>query len=197
MFNRTISTILLFLSLIGCSSAEQPQANWVSINGRTNSAVYQIKVPKHWKHLEPPQFQTDTRMPIAEFSIGSDIKITIHNFPSHSLEQRIPPQAQAARWERQFEKLDTASVSITPQAFSGFSGLLFEASGILQGSEQSVMAWAMQIAPQLYQRTNSPDERADFTIKVQGSPQSIKKYRTEIVQFARSFELINSFEITP
>ena len=190
--------------LFGCNSDSKnnPQGTWQEISGRDeqNSTIYQVRVSESWKRIDPTNREAlqDTTRPICEFHItdGQEtIRIAIHNFPSKQASDRIPPASQVARWKRQFEKLDLTTVAINPQAYTGYSGLLFEGSGQLAGQPTTVMAWSMQLAPELYRHlaidesSLSFQKRADFTIKAQGSKTLLVKYREEIIAFARSFEL--------
>lgn len=180
---------------MGCAKKEDATRQWQTINGRDNRAIYQVKAPASWeKKLPDPSSLTDTKTALIEFSVGNQIRITIHNFPSHNINKRIPPQAHMNRWEKQFEKLDPVSVSVTPQAYGGFSGYFYEASGTQNGKETTVLAWIMQLSPDLFRKASyDPQIVADYTIKVQGHPLAISQHKNEIIHFARSFELINPF----
>ncbi len=188
---------LLFI-LTSCNTSSHDTI-MTSICGRDPShpLIYRIKVPPTWEHHTPlpDESLADTTKALCEFVIDKQINITIHNFSSESIEQRIPSEAQISRWKRQFSNLDQNLTSTTPQAFSGFKGLLFEGSGILNGIPQSVMGWSMQIAPIHYrslthsQIPHFQEMRADITIKAVGPTSIIDHYRDEIFRFARSFEL--------
>lgn len=156
--------------------------------------VYRARVPHDWQRHDPSPATdlTDTTQAIARFTIqdgDAHIDINIHNFPSDTLEQRIPPSAQVARWQRQLATTSEAAIVVNPTAHGGFSGLEFTAPG--------VMAWSLQITPDHYRSLSKPPDtplqrqmRADYTIKVTGPPHMVSHYAQEIEVFARSFELI-------
>lgn len=205
--------ILILLFLTGCSNTEEATSStWVSILGRNETdslkrfPVYHAKVPHHWIHSPPPLDipLTDTTKPIDEFFIvdGNDkVRITIHNFPSDKIEDRIPPAAQITRWKRQFTQLAPADTLIVSQARGGFAGLFFSATGMMQGAPYAVLGWSMQMAPEHYRILTQHDTplhkqmRADYTIKAVGSPTLINTHRNDIESFAHSFELLQ--EVPP
>lgn len=204
------AAMVIFFCFTGC----QPNSNTETsstIAARddgldpTRPIIYRAKVPTDWLRQDPPQKESiaDTKKSICEFLIkedGDSIKITIHNFPTHSIEERIPPIAQVNRWKRQFESIDPAGMEVKPQAFGGFVGLFFEATGTMQGKSITVLGWSMQLAPEHYRsfaweyyREKDPkflQMNADYTIKVLGNPSLVAKYKQQITKFARSFELI-------
>jgi hypothetical protein len=195
--------VLLFFE--SCHNEELPVAYFLQqISGRddgtlpfTRPLIYRIKVPRTWitKIPETTASLVDTMKPLCEFYCPQDkepfIYISIHNFPLQ--ERAISPLSQVARWKGQFETLDAAKVSVIPQAFNGFLGVRFEASGILHKKETTILSWAMQVAP-IHMSTlhllNQAHLCADWTIKATGPPTLIARYKAEIVQFARSFEFI-------
>jgi hypothetical protein len=215
IFFSLLTTLLLLLT--SCSSnldeaASSPSISWVTILGRNEKEslerppVYHVKVPSHWIHVPPASTEslTDTTKHIDEFFILSDsghdkIRITIHNFPSDEIEDRIPPAAQVARWKRQFTHLNPTDEVTTPQARGGFEGLFFYGTGTLHNAPHAVMGWSMQLAAEHYRTlahyaTTSPLGRqmqSDYTIKVTGAPALIETHRTEIESFAHSFELLH------
>lgn len=210
------SLILLFCLLFsGCNTTDQNHENpWTEISGRDDYPilpaikrypVYRAKVPKYWKKEEfnPTVSNYDTTKPLCEFIIRDGLetcKISIHNFPSMSIEERIPPMAQIQRWKRQLENIEASSVAISPQAFSGFSGFLFEGQGFYKGQETKIIGWSLQLGRDQYhalQLNGSEEEerffkqmRSDVTIKALGNPDMMDKHKDEIIAFARSFELI-------
>lgn len=203
------------LLLIICSACAKTKPkmleDWTQLPGRGHplTYVYRVKAPQSWTY-HAPIFETlsDTTKPIGEFVIDDgkeSVLITIHNFPSVSQKDRIPPQAQISRWQRQFENLDSSSMNITPQSFSGFVGMLFEGTGSIKGDPASMLAWSMQLAPEHYltlqypynaaQAEKFPCMCADITIKAVGSPEMIQQYKDDIVQFARTLELIEEIPV--
>lgn len=183
-----------------------------SVDNLARPQTYRAKVPIGWMRNDPSATSslTDTTQSLCEFIIkgenSSQIRITIHNFPSTQIKDRIPPNAQIARWKRQFTQLDPTSVSITQQAYAGFSGLLFEGTGRMDSQNQTMtmLGWSMQLAPEHYyslsgllSRNQSPEDayvlqqmRADYTIKAVGPQNLIEQHKNEIMAFAHSFELI-------
>lgn len=195
-------SITIFL-LAACQTADRPQGHIfrTEICGRDDGIslnrepIYRIAAPYDWERLDPSSTEStsDTTTPLCEFLIieGADqIRIAIHNFPSDSFEGRIPPQAQIMRWQNQFDPIDSASLTITPQSFSGYSGMLIEASGLQKGKPLTLMAWALQLAPEHYRSLKDKQMRSDVTIKASGPKFLMRKYREVIFAFARSFELI-------
>jgi len=197
-FLKLLLLLCLTLLVIGCSSQpSRPNTRWVEIAGRSNpQPIYRVKVPLHWQRIEPTGDRQDTTVAIAEFSVDNKIRITIHNFPVSSPEERIPPNAQIARWKRQFEKLNPTSVQVSPQAFSGYSGLVFEGNGEIKGQPATMLGWSMQLAPEFYRQPLNANIKADYTIKVQGDPARIETEKKALFAFARSFELIHPIPLS-
>jgi len=213
--------IVFCFILVGCesSTATNDQSEMQEICGRNDHSnlerlpVYRAKVPRTWqrKDPEPSVSIEDTKTALCEFTIPDEkqqIKIVIHNFPLME-GKSIPPMAQIARWRNQFSVIDQTATKIIPQAYSGFVGYLLEASE--QENPSAVMAWALQIAPEHHATLNyhwkiaeaSHDKRmlhqmmADLTIKATGSKQLLKKFRRDIINFARSIELIQEIPESP
>lgn len=164
--------------------------------------LYRAMTPSDWMRKDPSPTESiaDTMKPIAEFSIqeGEEVvAITLHTFPVSSEIPSIPAPAQISRWKRQFDPLDIAAAHTEEEAHGGFKGIFFEGSGILNGTPTMVLAWSMQLAPAyikiLSQEKHSLNikKRADYTIKAIGPPSLLQKHRSDIVAFARSFELID------
>lgn len=201
--------IAILLTLISCNRTSPPSfLNQHFFKGRDNGQalerplIYRACVPSHWIRQDPLETESiaDTTKHICEFYIRENkefIRITIHTFPIIKEMMRIPPQAQVNRWKEQFEELDLVATQTTPYAHGGFSGLFFKGRGILQGNTIEVLGWSMQLAS-VYDRQLSQgrkpldgNKRADYTIKASGSPHLMVKYRSEILAFAHSFELID------
>lgn len=208
--------IIFFLSLciISCHSQETKRSSVrpIEIAARNEShtlnkpLIYRVKVPTLWNVQTPGADVSlfDTTKPISEFYIteGQEkIRITIHNFPADSIEKRIPPMAQINRWKRQFKSIDPNTESIKAQSFGGYYGWLFEATGLLEGSKSTMMGWTLQLASEHFRSLQRSTSRAleeryrqmrgDVTIKAVGPENLIKKHRDDIIQFARSFQLID------
>jgi hypothetical protein len=208
---------LFFIILISCESQSLPLKSKMvhEINGRdegnsnlTRFKIYRAKVPETWTRQDPAAHISiaDTTKSLCEFLIpcedNQQIRISIHNFPSKQIEERIPPAAQINRWKQQFTLLNSTNVSVIPQAYGGFVGYRFEGSGLMNDKETMVLAWAMQLAPEhfstltLHLNYNSEKEtslkqmRADYTIKASGPTFLMEKHRHAIINFANSFELI-------
>lgn len=192
-------SFLAFLTSCTTSPA-QSHIKTSMINGRdkTKDALYRVKVPTHWKEIALDSLVdlTDTTQPIAHYEIHENdrkIEIVVHNFPSNT---QVPPQFQVERWQRQFDEGSLLYCSSTPQAFSGYVGLLFEGTGLIQTHPVKVMAWALNMGTSHYQTLShtlsslNQQKRADVTIKVSGPPEIMQKQKMAIVNFARSFELI-------
>ncbi len=209
MFNLFICLILL----VSCNSSPQNSiASTTShpIHGRDEgippyhrTPIYRAKAPGSWQRKDPQSEESiqDSKKALCEFLINNpdgSIRITIHNFPSNQAESRIPPNAQVARWKRQFSQLDAANTLIDQKSWGGFFGLYFEGKGVIEGKSVLVMGWAMQLAPEHYSTLDAAIEdkvflkqlRAEYTIKAVGSPQSMEYHRQQIHDFARTFELI-------
>lgn len=215
----SLKYILLLLLVItqlpiGCNkNLSTPSSSWQQFAGRDNNGqshehhlyrplLYRALVPSHWTRQDPSPEESiiDTTKANCAFTIHENdqlIRLTIHTFPILQDTMRIPPQAQIARWKGQFEELDLVATHTIPDAHGGFSGLFFEGEGILHGNDTKVIGWSMQLAPvyerQLNQGRDPLDQykRADYTIKANGPPDLMNKYRQEIMTFARSFELID------
>ena len=211
---------LLLLLLVACSTGNQVEdlaSSWQQIDGRDDQSktghivrrpVYRARVPKDWVREDPSPgvSNEDSKLPICTFVIDDDdeqIRITIHNFPTDSFDQRIPAQAQVARWKRQLGALDEGPSLLTPVAHGGFSGLYLQVTGERDGQPTRFLAWSMLLDPEHYRvlvALEGADEelrffrqmRADYTIKAVGSPDLVEQHREAIESFARSFELIEA-----
>ncbi len=201
-----ISLFFLFL-LTSCAQSPKniPSFTWQEIAGREEQLgsaaivrrpVYRAKVPSGWERVDPSleSSLSDTTKPIVSFLIDEKIQITVHNFPSKSLEDRIPPAFQIERWKQQ---IDEENPLVEPWGHSGFIGLYFEG----KKGKTTILAWSMQLDSSHYQTlsflANSVEEeehfkqmKADYTIKVNGPTELIEKHRAYLLLFANSFELI-------
>jgi hypothetical protein len=205
-------TLTIYL-LIGCNhNSSLSSASWQLIAGRDDGQIferpllYRALVPTGWIRQDPPLHESiaNTTKSICEFYIhekDQSIRLTIHTFPIMQTQLRIPPQAQIARWKREFEELDLVLTHTQPESHGGFNGLFFEGQGILQGKPRKVMGWSMQLAS-VYERqlnqAKDPLERrkcADYTIKASGAPDLMDKHRIAIMAFAHSFELIDELPL--
>lgn len=207
---------LLLLLFTSCSSSDNLKSPIPTqiISGRddgippyTRHPIYQAKIPSSWQIIYPQDDESlhNTIKPLCELIINDldgQIKITIHNFPADTLQQRIPPEAQISRWKKQFSLLDPTTLHTNPQSFNGFSGFVFTASGILKDQSQTMLAWIMQIAPEHFQNLTdshlpeSKQMQSDFTIKAMGPPELMDRYQESIISFAKSFELIKEVPVT-
>lgn len=178
------------------------QAPWVAIHGRdvaVNDPIYRARVPSNWQRQAPvsDDQREDTMQPNCHLRIEDSegsIDIIVHNFPSESMEARIPPAAQVARWQRQVGARASTADLVQPIAHAGFIGLSYAADG--------VMAWSLQLAKEHYLALSmAPDSRrkhqmrADYTIKATGPEGALARHRREITAFARSFELIDEIPV--
>ncbi len=118
----------------------------------------------------------------------------VHTFPTHSLEERIPPEAQVQRWQGQLKGL---AAHVNGVAHGGFVGLYLEG----YTEKGTVRAWSLQLDMQHYQTlhflaaTVEEEEHyqqmaADYTLKAFGPTDKLEKHRIAIDLFADSFELI-------
>jgi hypothetical protein len=212
-FYYTAPVLILMLCLSSCHTntndikkkAVELQIIAGRDEGKGRESVYRMKVPVNWIRHDPLPTDDliDTTKALCEFIImenSEKIRIAIHNFPSMQITDRIPPEAQIARWQRQFDVLDKMQSSTIPQSFSGFSGLLFFGEGIMQGKEVAMLGWSLQLAPEHYrnlQQASSPkistlytQMRSDITIKAVGPKMLMHKHKQDITESARSFELI-------
>ncbi len=196
--------LLLWILLTGCSAPPPaPPSSWQEVAGRElRHPIYRLRVPFAWKRED---FSLDDRLedttkPLCTFVIEEEqrrIEITLHNFPTATINERVACGAQVARWRRQFTELDPLSESTKPQAFGGFAGLVFYGEGTMKEKRQAMLAWAMQLPSEFFLKfsvekdTNARQMRADYTIKAVGDPELLFLHREEIEAFARSFELIN------
>lgn len=205
-----VFNLFIVFSFLLCSCSDNNQKTLIpmqEIKGRdyngSRFGVYRARVPPAWirKDSLPEESLIETTKPIGEFLISNNheiIRITIHNFQTDNLDQRIPPAAQIARWQRQFEVLIAEESSILPQAFSGYSGLKFKGVGILNKNDSMVLGWSLQLNKEHYRTLSQSSEdkplfremRADITIKAVGPKEFMEANEEEIVRFARSFELI-------
>jgi hypothetical protein len=198
--------LLLLLLCTGCHSAKkEPPFAVQTFNGRdeiisygqkVRRPVYQAKVPLAWKRIDPAAKESilDTTKPIVSFFLEEGLLLTIHTFPTHSLEERIPPIAQVERWAAQ---LKGGKSHTEPVGWGGFAGIRFEG----EIGERGVVAWSLQLDLEHYQAlhflasTVEEEEHykqmaADYTIKVTGPKALIEQHREELSFFVDSFELI-------
>lgn len=204
-----IFTLSLLLSACTESPPTLPLNPMQEIKGRDYDHkrfnVYRARVPLSWvrKDSLADESLTDTKKSICEFFIIDDkgiIRITIHNFPSNTLEERIPPAAQVARWERQFDLLLPEESVLLPQAYNGYSGLKFKGVGMIDQKETMMLGWSLQIGQEHFQMLSHPknpanndlyrEMRGDVTIKATGPKDIMEEHEEAISSFARSFELI-------
>jgi hypothetical protein len=174
----------LAVLLAGCGKTEPLSSPYQEIAGRDQRPLYRIKAPAAWQRKSVEGRLDDTTIPLCEYQIEG-IRITIHNFPN----MKIPPQAQIARWQKQFTSISSLGSVITPQAFSGFTGLKFEGSGLIDGKKTAMLGWSLQLAPE-FAPFVSGQMGADVTIKVVGPEEKVAAHREDIERFARSFEFI-------
>ncbi len=208
---------LMLVLTAACSNQNNKTSlvQWQTICGRDSgnlqrAPLYRAKVPITWIRQDPSLLESneDTTKPICKFKIHESsqvITVTIHNFPSDHIQQRIPPLAQIHRWKKQFDSLEPGTIIVTPQAYSGFVGLVLEGTGLLKGKRTSILAWAMQLAPEHYQNLLilSPHEKndavqqklADFSIKAAGPADLMQRHKQSMLTFARSFELIEELPL--
>lgn len=169
--------------------------------------IYRAVTLDGWTRLEPDPMVSiaDTTLANCEFVLENEegkIRLTVHTFPFEKRNLRIPPQAQIARWKQQFDEIDPLAVHIDEESRGGFSGLFFEAEGIIKEQPTMVMGWSMQIA-EIFDRVLEQEKdpldiwkRADYTIKATGPIQSMRAYRKDIIRFSNSFELIDELRIS-
>lgn len=206
--------IAVFLTLFSCEKQDSSKADFSEhfIHSRDDGIslqrfpLYSVKVPSYWitNDSSPSISIADTRKPLQEYLIQEaegTIKISIHNFPTKTLNERIPPNAQIHRWRNQFDSLIPSLTFIANESHDGFIGLLLEAEGTLNNKPTKILGWAMQLAPEYCEQLNDDDMSpylqqacSDYTIKVVGPPNLIKKYRQDIITFANSFALILPYD---
>lgn len=211
MKKRSILAMTVLACLTSCGGApDVTSIPMQEIRGRGDEkhrlSVYRVRAPEGWIRRDPLSGENlnDTTKALCEFIImeGSEVaRIAIHNFPSAKLEDRVPVEAQVARWRRQFETLNAAECETRLQSFSGYSGLYFQGCGRMQGKPTMVLGWVLQLSPEHYlmlSRSSLSSEedkvnsqmRSDVTIKAVGPQALMEKHKHEIIEFARTFELI-------
>jgi len=196
--------LLLFTSCSKCPNKVPPFAIQ-EFNGReelvtygqtVRRPVYRAKVPLNWTQINPKDEEAlhDTKKPIVSFVLDEALFVTVHTFPSSSLEERIAPEAQIERWK---EQIGSQDCTVQRVSYGGFSGLFLEATK----DQKAVLAWSLQLDLDHYQtlhflaQTLEEEEHykqmaADYTIKVTGPIDEINKRQIELFLFAESFELI-------
>lgn len=176
---------LLLLSACETAPTHTPHTEFISGRNADRQPIYTSVAPSHWQKMPPEQDLNDTMKPVCEYCIDNTLRLVVHNFPSSTLSERIPPQAQVLRWQRQ-----SGSGIVMPECHDGFVGLRFETD--------TVLAWAMQLDPELYLSLTGPvstdldrQRRADYTIKVTGPQELLEAHRHDIDTFAQQFRLLN------
>lgn len=202
---KYIFLLLISLLVVGCDQQPPlPKAKALEIFGRkTHIPIYHAEVPLDWS-LTPPSQElnlSDTTVPIFTFHVD-DIVITVHNFPSRALQDRIPPQAQIDRWINQIKAQNPL---VNPFTNGGFGGLRVEAEGTKQNQEVKLIGYSLQLSQVLYKQLNMPksvqearlfsEMRGDYTIKALGPIDQMDKHKGEIDTFAKSFELIEPLKM--
>jgi hypothetical protein len=206
-----VKVFIIMILVCGCGQAKDPLTNWQQISSRDEGepekrfALYRAKIPLDWQRTDPSDKESiaDSMKPICEFAIGSGIesvRITVHNFPSNELKERIPSASQLARWKQQFEVLSPDSYATTPLSKGGFTGLHLSATGLLDGKQSSILGWSMQMAPEQYLNLQENafterQKRSDYTIKAVGNPEAMEAFKSQIIDFALSFELIEEIPL--
>lgn len=216
-------TFILGACLFGCQEATSEQPSMQEFLGRDDGlasprvAIYRAKVPKNWRRIDPAANESivDTTKPLCIFQIENDISnpilITIYNFPLEENTKGIPANAQLARWRNQLSEVDPLSIQVKPCSHGGFSGIRFLATGSLNNKPTTMLAWAMNLAPNhcsslsnslAYTQDNLEilelrQMRADYTIKAIGNPDAMQNHHQEIEDFANSFELIREIPFCP
>lgn len=197
----------ILLLCIGCNTCPEkaPPFTIKEFNGRderiaygqtVRRPVYHAKVPDSWTQIDPDRKSSllDTKKPIVSFLIADQLILHVHTFPSQKAEERIPPEAQVARWKNQCQTEDCRFKKIET---GGFYGYFFEANH----NGQKTCAWCLQLDFDHYQtlhfnaQTVEEEEHykqmaADYTIKVTGPAPLVEEHQKEITLFADSFELI-------
>lgn len=187
-------------ALFGCSSPEQSDVRYVDIFGRgdretmaSKKLTYRMGIPAGWNIISPETDASliDTTEPLLTLT-KEDVTITFHNFPVNSVAERVPPLSQIARWKNQFSQLDEASLEITPYSVAGFTGFQFTATGVQKEKNVKVVAWILQLTPELFQKLphGSSQDKADWTLKAVGPPEHLFYLEDEVKSIARSVELI-------
>lgn len=192
--------IFFCLILCSCSSNETPTLQTLEILGRSDpltlsskTLIYRMQIPEGW-NVEFPDKEAsliDTKEPLLTLK-KELVTVTFHNFPASHLSDRIPPIAQVTRWKNQLNPIDESSLQITPFAVAGFVGLQFDASGTHKGTPTRILAWSLQLTPELFQKLpeTASQQKADWTLKAVGSPETILLLEPELLTIARSVELI-------
>lgn len=204
---RPVSLLLLLLSLLpGCSTEEKEDIlvqEVVGREGRMDAPIWRVRRPSDWTVVERTGPEHDTTLPVQEWTIGEGddlIRVQIHSFPAVTLESRIPPMAQIARWQRQFSTAPPPDIELTRQAFSGYAGYLMDGRGKVKGSRVRVLGFAMSLPERSYAALSAlkgkkssevAEMQSDITIKVVGREEAVDQREKEIRSFARSFELID------
>jgi hypothetical protein len=206
-----LSPLVMISIYLGVSknTHSKPLKPWHLIRGRSSTDslapfIYRLRLPIGWQCMPKEAFFLDTREPIAvvhKEAKEGEVIITIHNFPFEHVQERISPDAQLVRWRRQLKQFNELSSDTCLQAFSGYHGLLFEGSGVLEnGEEEAILAWALKLGDEPYYSIKEHEDSldnilyknllSDVTIKARGPKQLIEKWREEIISIARSFETI-------
>ena len=203
---------LILALLLSCTTPDTKSSEPLSteqIHGRGHEGkrplIYRAKVPHSWVRRDPLATTnlSDTTLSIVDFFIVDDegaVRIAIHNFPTERIDQRIPPAAQVARWQRQLENIDPSSVTVEPLSFSGYKGLYFEGASRNDDSPLMVIGWSLQLAD-IHYRALTPssnetdtlehrEKRGDVTIKATGPRDVVEKHKEAIQAFAQTFEQI-------
>ena len=198
--NKFIILAYLLFFICSCSQNDSFPLQTLEIYGRSDPTthsskelIYRMQVPIDWNVQFPSSDASliDTKEPLLTLT-KSDVIVTFHNFPTSDLSHRIPVMAQATRWKNQFSEIDESHLHLLPFAVSGFIGIQFDGTGIQKGSPVRVLAWALQLTPELFQKlpNNAFQQKADLTLKAVGPPENLAALETELILIASSIELI-------
>lgn len=199
MFRYTPLALFIFL-FSSCENKSDQQLKIIEVKGRSDIAqlspkveTYRMMVPEGWEIQLPGEEDPllDTTKPLLTLH-SQDVTIVFHNFPAEHLEQRVPPMAQVARWKKQFDSISELSVQIHPFSVAGFTGFQFEAVGVQKNTPVKVIAWSMQLTPELFQRLpgHASQQKGDWTLKAVGPPDQVEWIQEDLTRLASSIELV-------
>lgn len=200
---RVIYYLFFLIFFVSCETTDQWEYQTLAIPGRNGQLIYEIDFPKNWgASITNNESIDDTTLSLCHLILNENnekITLAIHNFPTKSIDDRIPIKAQILRWINQLEQNEEIKNDEKNESFGGFCGIKYQGVGKIKGIKQKMIAWAMELPEETYHQLNFSSHskekllqmRSNYTLKVLGPEALVNKHQQTIEKIARSFRLID------